>query len=435
LVISGMIGTGVLTTSGFTVYAVGSNQLMLALWVVGGLLAVCGALTLCELAAALPHSGGDYVYLREAYGPLAAFLSGWVSFLIGFGAPIAASATASAHYFLAPADLDEATGSLARPAIASVAILGLTGVHSLGRRSTILAQAGMTSLKLVILIGLAVSGLMAGEGEWSHLADRPPLTADLVVAMAASLVYISYAYTGWNTAAYVAGEVADPQTTMPRAIILGTGLVVVIYLALNTAYALALSAADVRAIVERAGSVEAVAPIAQIMATRLFGAAVAAPLSIALGLTLLASVSAYVVTGPRVAAAMARDGLFPAVAGRSSARGLPIAAMLLQAAWALLLVWTASFERILVFAGVGLAVFSMLAVAAVFVLRWKRPDLPRPFRTPGYPFVPAAFLVGTGLLTAAVIAQRPLESGLSLASIAAGIPAYLACRGRGPRCV
>lgn len=423
-----MIGTGVLTTSGFTVYFVGSNQLMLALWIVGGVLAVCGALTLCELATMLPRSGGDYVYLREAYGPLAAFLSGWVSFLIGFGAPIAASAAAAAHYLLAPAGLPEPIGGQARALVASVAIVIITAVHCLGRRSSIRAQAGMTSLKLVVLIGLAVAGLAAGQGGREHLADRPPLSRDLLVAMAASLVYISYAYTGWNTAAYVAGEVSRPQTTMPRAILLGTGLVVGIYLALNTAYALAISAAEIRGIVDRAGSIDAVAPIAEIMADRLFGPQVAAPLSIALGLTLLASVSAYVITGPRVAAAMANDGLFPAFAGRLSRRGVPLTATLVQAAWALLLVWTASFERMLVFAGVGLALFSMLAVGAVFVLRWKRPNLARPFRTPAYPLTPAIYLGGTGLLTAAVIAQRPLESALSLGTITLGIPLYLACR-------
>lgn len=426
LVVSGMIGTGVLTTSGFTVFIVGSNQLMIALWVVGGVLAVCGALTLCELTTMLPNSGGDYVYLREAYGPLAAFLTGWVSFLIGFGAPIAASSAAAAHYLLAPAELPESLAGPTRVGIASVAILALTAVHCLGRRSSIVAQACMTSVKLAILVALAAAGLTAGQGRWANLADRPSLTGDLLIAMASSLVYISYAYTGWNTAAYVAGEVKRPQVTMPRAILLGTGLVLAVYLALNTAYALALSAAEVREIVAGAGSVEAVAPIAQLMASRLFGPRVAGPLSVALGLTLMASVSAYVLAGPRVAAAMARDGLFPAAAGRVSARGVPVVAAVWQAGWALVLVWTASFERMLVFAGVGLAVSSMLAVAAIFVLRRRRPELPRPFRTPAYPLVPAVYLLGTGLLTAAVIAQRPLESGLSLATIAGGIPLYFA---------
>ena len=398
VVVSSMIGTGVLTTSGFTVYFVGSNQLMLALWVVGGVLALCGALTLCELSAALPRSGGDYVFLSEAYGPLAAFLSGWVSFLIGFGGPIAASASAAAKYLLAPLRLGDAAAAVAQPAVASAAIIALGVVHCLGRGSTIRAQAGMTALKIGILAVLAVAGLAAGWGRWENLADRPPLTSSLLVTMASSLVYISYAYTGWNAASYLAGEVDRPQERMPRAILLGTGLVLALYLALNMAYALALSAADVRAIVGRPENVNAIAPIAQIAADRLYGHRVADPLSVAIGLTLLASVSAYILTGPRVAYAMARAGQFPEVAGRLSARGAPAVATALQVAWSLVLLWTASFERILLYSGVGLAIFSMLTVSAVYVLRRRRPDLPRPFRTPGYPIVPAIYLAGTGLL-------------------------------------
>ncbi len=172
VVVSSMIGTGVLTTSGFTVYFVGSNQLMLVLWVVGGVLALCGALTLCELSAALPRSGGDYVFLSEAYGPLAAFLSGWVSFLIGFGGPIAASASAAATYLLAPLRLGGTSAAVTQPAVASVAIVVIGVVHCLGRGSTIRAQAGMTTLKIGILATLAVAGLAAGWGRWENLADR-----------------------------------------------------------------------------------------------------------------------------------------------------------------------------------------------------------------------------------------------------------------------
>src|SRR3954451_6056863 len=148
VVVSSMVGTGVLTTSGFTVYYVGSNQLMLGLWVVGGVIAVCGALTLAELSAALPRSGGDYVYLYEAYGPLAAFLSGWVSFLIGFGGPIAASAFAAAKYLLAPLRLDGASAVLAQQALAMLAILAFAAIHASGRHRTIRVQGGITVLKL-----------------------------------------------------------------------------------------------------------------------------------------------------------------------------------------------------------------------------------------------------------------------------------------------
>ena len=428
VVVSSMIGTGVLTTSGFTVYFVGSNQLMLVLWVVGGIVATCGALTLAELAAAMPRTGGDYVYLTEAYGPLAGFLSGWVSFLIGFGGPIAASASAAARYFLAPMGLEGASATIAQRAVASAAILGFAAVHASGRSRTVRVQGGMTLVKLAILGLLAVAGLAAGWGNWGHLDDRPPMTRGLLVTMASSLVYISYAYTGWNGVSYIAGEVERPQVVLPRAILLGTGLVLALYLALNVAYALALPAAEVRRIVEEPGNtqgVDAVAPIVEIAAKRLCGPRVSGPLSMAIGLTLLASVSAYVLTGPRVAYAMARAGQFPAVAGRlSTTWGTPVVATALQVAWALVLVWSARLERILTFAGVGLVLFSMLTVSAVFVLRWRRPDLPRPFRTPGYPVVPTVYLLGSGIVVAAVFREQPEVSAYSVARILAGVPVF-----------
>ncbi len=430
VVISSMIGIGVLTTSGFTVCFVGSNQLMLFLWVLGGSVAICGALSVAELSAALPRSGGDYVFLFEAYGPLVAFLSGWVSFLIGFGGPIAVAASASARYVLAPWRLDPSTAALLQPGLATLAILVFAGVHISGGVRTIRVQGGMTVVKLAILGLIAVAGLAGGWRHWGNLADRPPLTPDLLVTMTGSLVYISYAYTGWNAASYLAGEVDRPSKTLPRAILLGTGLVVVLYLALNTAYALALPASEVRKIADFPGGdpkkLDAVTPIAQIAAERLYGSGVSNPLSVAIGLTLLASLSAYVLTGPRVAYAMARAGQFPAIAGRISPRwGTPAIATVLQVAWALILLWTQSFDSLLRYSSVGLAIFSMLTVSAVYTLRWKRPDLPRPFMTPGYPVVPAIFLLVNGLLVAAVFRESPWISLGSVLSILAGVPVYL----------
>jgi APA family basic amino acid/polyamine antiporter len=434
VVVSSMIGTGVLTTSGYTVYFVGSNQLMLWLWVVGGVVAVCGALALAELSAAMPETGGDYVYLTAAYGPLVGFLSGWVSFLIGFGGPIAISALAASRYVLAPLGLDDRTSALAQPALATIAVLAFAAVHASGRSRTVRVQGGMTVVKLAILGALALAGLAAGWGRWENLADRPPITRELLVTMASSFVYIAYAYTGWNGASYLAGEVERPQERLPKAILVGTGLVMALYLALNAAYALALPAAEIRRIVQSTGeppNVDVVAPIVQIAADKLYGPRVAGPLSVAIGLTLLASVSAYVLTGPRVAYAMARVGQFPSVAGRLSPRwGTPAVATALQVAWALALLWAAPLEKILTYAGIGLALFSMLTVSAVFVLRWRRPDLPRPFKTPGYPVVPAIYLLGTALLIAAVFRERPEVSAYSVGSILAGIPVYYLWKAR-----
>jgi APA family basic amino acid/polyamine antiporter len=426
VVISSMVGTGVLTTSGFTVASVGSNSLMLLLWVLGGLVALCGALTVAELAASMPASGGEYVYLYQAYGPLAAFLSGWVSFLIGFAAPIAASAFASASYLVAPLDLTQPTRGLVCKGLATVSILVLAAIHTAGRTHTVRAQAGITLLKLGVLVGLVVAGLAVGlgGGHGSNLVDLPRVDGRLAVLMLFSMVYISYGYTGWNAAAYLADEVRDPGRLLPRSILLGTAGVMVLYLGLNTVYALALPASEIARIVEKDGF-DAVAPIAELAARRLFGPAIAAPLSVAVGLTLLASVSAYILTGPRVAYAMARAGQFPAIAGRLTERSqTPGIATALQVTWALVLLWTGHFESIVIYAGVGLALFSMLSVASIFFLRRKQPDLPRPFRTPGYPFVPAAFLVVTTALTIAAFLERPWVSLYALLSILAGVPIY-----------
>jgi amino acid transporter len=207
---------------------------------------------------------------------------------------------------------------------------------------------------------------------------------------------------------------------------MGTGLVVLLYLALNLFYALALSTADVKAIVEAPGNTQgpdAVTQIAGLSAARFFGPGLAGLISVAIGLTMLASLSAFILTGPRVIYAMSRAGQFPAFAGRLHPRsGTPHLATWLQAAWAIVVLWSGSFEKILVFASVGLALFSLLTVSAVYALRLRRPDLPRPFRTPGYPIVPGLYLLMTVLMTGAAFSERPDASLLSVACIVAGVP-------------
>ncbi len=428
VVVASMVGTGVLTTSGFTVFSTGSNQLMLVVWVVGGLVALCGALSVAELSAALPHAGGDYVFLYRSYGPLAAFLSGWVSFLIGFGGPIAVSAAAAAKYLLGPLELEGSQAYFATQSVATVAILALAIVHTSGHGPTMRVQAATTIIKLGILSLLALVGIAAGWGRWSHLADRPTMNMDVVQQMFFSLVYVSYAYTGWNAAGYLAGEVDQAQKRLPQAILMGTGIVLALYLALNLFYALALSVDDIQGIVSPKGeesNPSRVAPIAWLAAEQLFGKRSSSILSVAIGLTLMASLSAFVLTGPRVAFAMARAGQFPELAGRLSKRsGTPAVATWMQVSWSLLLLWTGSFENLLMYSGVGLALFSMLTVSAVYRLRWKEPELERPFRVPGYPLVPLGFLLPTALLTAAAFFERPQASLAALGSILLGVPLY-----------
>src|SRR5262249_4747181 len=211
-----------------------------------------------------------------------------------------------------------------------------------GRRGTTWVHSAFTLFKVGVIVTFLVPGLAAGWREGVSLADRPPLVFPIVSAMIFSMVYISYAYTGWNAASYLAGEIGDPGRRLPRAILIGTTVVIALYLGLNTVYALALPAVELRRIAAEDG-LDAVAPIAELAARRLLGPPAAAPLSIAIGLTLLASLSAYVLTGPRVAYAMARAGHFPAAAGRLTARSrTPGVATALQVAWALVLLWTGS---------------------------------------------------------------------------------------------
>ncbi len=430
VVVASMVGTGVLTTSGYTVASVGSNQWMLILWVVGGLTAVCGALTLAELSAAMPRTGGDYVYLREAYGPLPAFLSGWVSFLIGFAGPGAAAGFASAKYLLGP--FKDSLGMdivLLERLVATGLILAFAAIHVLGRRQTEHVQAWITAIKLVLLAGFAAAGLYAGRTNFANLNDFTPITDEgALMGLLTSLVYIYYAYTGWNAASYMAGEVRDPQRLLPRAILLGTGGVLLLYMAVNVMYALALTPADLQAIIKDPANKEgfdAVAPIAELAARRLFGAYWARPLSVAVGIMLLSSLSAYLLIGPRVIFAMSEAGQFPAMAARLTRKArTPGIATALQLAVTLVLLWTGTVESLILYAGVGLSIFSMLAMSSIFVLRWKQPDLPRPFRTPGYPVTPAVYLVLTGMMTWAAFRMRPKESMYALLSILAGVPFY-----------
>jgi APA family basic amino acid/polyamine antiporter len=430
-----MVGAGVLTTSGYTMALVGSNQYMLLLWMVGGVIAICGALTLAELCSTLPETGGEYVFLYHAYGPLAAFLSGWVAFLSGFSGPCAASAFGFAKYILAPLDVDEGKSAVMQRGLATVAIIVLALIHVSGRKRTARLQGSITGLKLGFLVLLVIGGTALGWPRLANLSDSKPVDGELLSAMLFSLVYIYYAYTGWNGASYLAGEIRDAQRVLPRAILLGTGAVMLLYLAINGVYALALTAADVQAMVNdprNEQGIDVVAPIAEIAARRLMGSRWSNPLSVAIGVMLLSTLSAYLLLGPRVLYAMARAGQFPAVAARLTSRsGTPAAATAFQVAMTLILLWSGTFEIIIVFASVGMLIFSMLSISSIYVLRHKRPDLPRPFRTPGYPLTPAVYLVLTLFLTAAAFYQRPAVSAAALLCILAGIPVYHASKANG----
>lgn len=414
VVIASMVGTGILVSPGYMMVSLQNYAVIFGLWVLGGVLALCGALCVAELAAALPRAGGEYVYLREAYGPMPAFLSGWTSFFVGFSAPLAVAGYIAALYLLTP--FGWTGGHRVRIAAAAI-IFAVTVPNLFSHRQSAWTQNLTTLCKLGLFAALVVAAFLRGGGRLGHIAAGQPIgNVDLGTA-ATQLFYVMFAYSGWNAASYVAGEVRNPAKTLPRALLLGTGLVVVLYLALNLVFAYAVSLADV--------SFENAEQVPQLAVRNLFGPRAAGVFSVALGLAFLATVSAFVITGPRIYYAMARDGLFPSIAARTRAKGgVPTYAMLLQSACAIAILFVTDFQSLYQYAAVGLLLFALLFIGAVYVLRVRRPELDRPFRLPGYPVVPALFMVVTAFMAVFAFRQWPKPSTLSLGSIFLGIPVY-----------
>lgn len=416
IVIASMVGTGILVSPGFMMVTLKNYPLIFGLWALGGLLALCGALCVAELAAALPLAGGEYVYLREAYGHMPAFLSGWTSFVLGFSAPLAVAGHVAAKYLLTPFGLGESESQLLAKMTAAAIIVLITLPNLVGQRQSAWTQNLTTLVKLGLFSLLVVLAFLFGGGRLAHLTEGQPLGQIGLGDIATQMFYVMFAYSGWNAASYMAGEVRDPGKTLPRSLLLGTALVTVLYLALNLTFAYAVPLSDVG--LENATQVPALA------VENLFGPRASSVFSILLGLAFLSTVSAFVITGPRIYYAMARDKLFPAIAGRVNKGGIPVYAMIAQSVCALVILFVTDFENLYRYAAVGLSIFSLLFIAAVYVLRFTRPALVRPFRVIGYPIVPGLFMAVILFMTIFAFDRWPRPSMFSLASILVGIPIY-----------
>jgi APA family basic amino acid/polyamine antiporter len=416
VVIASMVGTGILVSPGYMMASLKNYPVIFGLWALGGLLALCGALCVAELAAALPRAGGEYVYLREAYGPMPAFLSGWTSFFLGFSAPLAVAGYIAAMYLLTPFGVAQGHPGRLR-VVAAVIIVAITVPNLLGYRQSAWTQNLTTMLKLGLFAALAVLAFLFGKGQLSHIGEGQPWKEVELGTAATQLFYVMFAYSGWNAAGYLAGEVRNPGRILPRSLLLGAGSVVVLYLALNGVFAYAVPLASV--------GFDNAEQVPQLAVETLFGPRASGVFSVLLGLAFLATVSAFIITGPRVYYAMAKDGLFPSIAGRVSARGqIPAHAMILQSVCAVAILFVTDFQNLYKYASVGLSLFAMLFIGAVYVLRRRRPELERPFRVPGYPVTPAIFLIVILFMAVFAFKQWPGPSTVSLGSILLGIPVY-----------
>lgn len=429
-----VIGSGIFLTTGIMAKTLPSAGWILLAWITGGLLTMAGALTYAELGAALPHAGGQYVYLREAYGPMAGFLFGWILFLVYMTGGIAGLALAFAEYFgrLFP-DLSVqstvfatriplgGTGlpfSLSAGQLVGVAVIFiLSGVNYVGVSFGKTVQNLLTTLKIGVILALIVLGLSVGKGTLPALRLWSPdwELGSLLIGFGVALVAVTWAFDGWNNVNFVAGEIKNPRRNLPRALILGTLMVTVLYVLTNLVYLFALPVSDMVGVVG----------IAEKATSALFGTSTGVLISTIVMVSVFGSLNGSILAGPRVYYAMARDGLFFRRAEHVHPRfRTPSFAVIIQAVWASLLTLAGTFEQIFTFAMFMAILFWIGAAAAVFTLRKKRPDLPRPYKTWGYPIVPMVFiLASTGILLNTLL-EKPVEALAGIGLTAVGIPVY-----------
>lgn len=414
IVIANMIGTGVFTSLGFQLYELRSGFVLLALWAIGGIVAVCGAMTYAELGAALPRSGGEYNFLTRIYHPAAGFVSGWVSATIGFAAPTALAAITFAAY--ATSVLPGEPDPWLRKILACALVIIMMIIHSGGRRNSGGLQVIFTVLKVTVIVIFCSAALYAVD--IAQPVQFLPSSGDGALitsgAFAVSLIYVSYAYTGWNAATYLSSELENPQRTLPWILISGTMIVMVLYIALNFVF---LKVAPMDAMM---GQVE----IGVIAAEAAFGGMGGRFTGVVLAMLLVSTVSAMTIAGPRVLQVVGEDFHGLRFLAKTNADGIPSRAIYIQSALTLIFVLTSSFESILIFAGFTLALNSFATVMGIFVLRIRQPDLPRPYRTFAYPIPPLIYLSLTGWTLYFVLVSKPTEGLFGLGIIAAGLLFY-----------
>lgn len=423
IVVANMVGAGIFTTSGLLMADLLDPVIMMALWIVGGVIAFCGALSYGELGAALPRAGGEYVFLSKLYHPSLGFLSGWVSLFAGFSAPIAASAIGFSEYLtrafpgllhlgIFPAG---AEAMILKKFYAILVILVFIFIHVRGIEFGSNVQNYLTILKVGLIVGLVVFGFFIGKGSVSHFSQGSRFTFDFGgwKTIGLSLMWIMFAYSGWNAAAYIGSEVRDPVRNLPRSLMLGTGIVMFLYLFLNLFYVYAVPPGEMGGVISIGG----------LAVGNLFGKSFESMLSIMISFALFSSLSAYVILGPRVYYSMAKDGYFFKFASEVHPRfGVPVKSIVLQGMIAMVMVLLGTFDQVLTYMGFSLGIFPVLAVVGVFKLRRLNKSK---YRLPGFPVVPLIYIMAAVAILFLAFFERPKESCIAIGMLLIGIPVFL----------
>jgi len=422
IVVANMIGAGIFTTSGLLLAGLHNPILMMVLWAVGGVIAICGALSYGELGAAMPEAGGEYLFLSKLYNPLFGFLSGWVSFMVGFSAPIAASALGFSEYFcravpVLPASLDKAgiiSAALTGKLLAVSIILIFTFIHYRGIKYGARIQNVLTVLKIALIMILLIAGFTSGKGDMSNFSKGGSIAPGIAgwKTIGLSLMWIMFAYSGWNASTYLGAEIKNPSKTLPRSLLYGTCIVIILYLGINILYVYGINPEKMKGIISVGG----------LAMGNLFGRSADILFSLLIAFALFSSLSAFIIIGPRVYYSMAKDGLFFKSAGRIHKKyNVPSNSILLQCIIAIVMVLSGTFEQVLTYMGFALGIFPILTVFGVTKLRR---DNPGAIRMPGYPVTQFIFIATGLLILGLAYAERPLESSIASLTVLAGIPAY-----------
>jgi len=401
-----MVGTGVFTSLGFQIVDIKSVFALLMLWVVGGVVALCGALSYGELASKLPRSGGEYHFLSKIYHPILGFLAGWVSFLVAFSAPTALAAMAMASYSYA------FFGFGNEIILALIIVVIISVIHSFHIRLGGGFQRVVTFLKIALIIFFIASGFFVADHQNLHLT---PTVNDwdqvFSGAFAVSLIFVSYAFSGWNASVYIIDEIRDPGRNIPRSLILGTVVVIFLYFLLNYIF-LYTSPME-----EMEGKIE----IGFVSASYIFGEQGGRLMALLITLLLVSTVSAMIWIGPRVTMVMGEDYAILRFLSRKNKHNVPVVAIWVQTAITIVLIVSSTFEKVLIYAGFIMNLFTLLSVIGLFILRVKHPNLPSTYKVTGYPLTPLIFILLSLWTLTYLLLDRPLESILGLLTVFLGL--------------
>lgn len=422
IVIANIIGAGIFTTTGYLMDYLGNPIVMIILWIVGGFIAFCGAMAFGELGAAFPEAGGEYVFISRLFNPMLGFLSGWLSLIVGFSAPIAASAIGFSEYFSSAfpewnAQVFFLSGidfQLLKKILAVSIILLFTLIHSRGIILGSKVQNILTLLKILLIVSLIFAGFVFGKGDFEVFTVNTEFSYSFSgwKSIGLSLMFIMFAYSGWNSATYIGSEIKNPEKVIPVSLVLSSVIILVLYLLLNVFYLYAIPGDKLTGVPQIAGLASRYA----------FGETAEAVVSVLISFALFSSLSAFIILGPRVYYAMARDGYFFEFAAEINPKtNVPVKAIFLQSAIAIILVLSGTFEQILVYMGFSLGIFPILAVLGVFKLRKAGKSK---VLLPGFPVLHILFIVtGIAMLVLAYL-ERPIESTVAVLTTLSGVPVF-----------